>query len=85
MDGETQAEIERRLHEQERERKIASERRRREEAARRQTRIEQSNRLILRIDCRCIGIEDDGEYKCMDGFVVGNSASGKPLCDILRR
>ena len=80
-----QAEIDRRLQQQERERQVESERRRREEAARRQAGIEQSNRLILGSDCRCIRIEDDGAYKCMDGFVVGNSPSGKPLCDILRR
>jgi len=85
VDGWNEAEINRRLKEQELQRRTASELRRREEAAARKTRIEQSNRQILRSDYRCIRIEDDGEYKCMDGFVVGNSASGKPLCDILLR
>ena len=34
--------------------------------------------------CKCIRIEDDGEYVCLDGFVVGNNSSSKPLCDIKR-
>ena len=47
-------------------------------------RIEAANAAVLNSDCSCIRIEDDGEYACLDGFVVGNNSSGKPLCDIKR-
>ena len=74
---------------------IDREQQRREQQARRQEaarqaalaekrRIEAANAAVLNSDCSCIRIEDDGEYACLDGFVVGNNASGKPLCDIKR-
>ena len=39
---------------------------------------------VLNSGCKCIRIKDNGEYSCLDGLVVGNNASGKPLCDIKR-
>ena len=56
----------------------------RQAAQREKLRIEANNAKVLNSDCRCISIEEDGEYTCLDGFVVGNNSSGKPLCDIKR-
>ena len=53
-------------------------------AARRQIEINRRNAALLSGNCSCIGIKDDGEYQCLDGLVVGNNSSGKPLCDIKR-
>ena len=53
----------------------------RQDAERRRNEINRSNAEILDSNCSCISI-DDGMYACMDGFVVGNDYSGKPLCDI---
>ena len=48
-------------------------------------RIEAVNVEVLNSNCSCIGIDDKtGEYSCLDGFVMGNNSSGKPLCDIKR-
>ena len=47
-------------------------------------RIQSRNARILDSNCQCIRIKDNGEYGCLDGFVVGNNSSGKPLCDIYR-
>ena len=52
-------------------------------AQREKLRIEANNAEVLNSNCSCIRIEDDGEYACLDGFVVGNNSSG-PLCDIKR-
>ncbi len=56
----------------------------RQDAERRQNEIRSWNAKILSGNCSCIGIKDTGEYQCLDGFVVGNNSSGKPLCDIKR-
>ena len=40
---------------------------------------------VLNSNCECIRIEEDGDYVCLDGFVVGNNSSGGRPCDIDRR
>ena len=56
----------------------------RQAAEREKRSIEANNAEVLNSNCRCIRIKDNGEYTCLDGFVVGNNSSGKPLCDIRR-
>ncbi len=55
----------------------------RQAAQREHLRIEANNAAVLNSNCSCIGIEDDGEYTCLDGFVQSRNAT-KPLCDIKR-
>lgn len=82
--GTSQEEIDRRLREQERKRQEERAQQRREDAVRRQIEIRKANARILGSDCRCIRIEDDGEYVCLDGFVVGNNSRNGLMCDIRR-
>jgi len=57
----------------------------RQAAQREKLRIEAKNARVMSSNCSCIGIDDKtGEYTCLDGLVVGNNSSGKPLCDIRR-
>ena len=56
----------------------------RQAAEREKRSIEANNAEVLNSNCSCIRIKDNGEYTCLDGFVVGNNSSGKPLCDIRR-
>ena len=56
----------------------------RQAAERERRRIEANNAEVLNSNCSCISIKDNGEYTCLDGLVVGNDSSGKPLCDIRR-
>ena len=56
----------------------------RQAAEREKRSVEANNAEVLNSNCSCIRIKDNGEYTCLDGFVVGNNSSGKPLCDIRR-
>ena len=68
----------------ERERQARQEEEARQAAQREKRRIEANNATVLSSNCNCISIEENGEYSCLDGFVVGNNSSGQPLCDISR-
>ena len=73
----TQQEVEEKLRQQERQRQ--------QQEARRQEleRIKAANAKLLSGNCQCIRIQDNGEYSCLDGFVVGSNSKGRP-CDISR-
>ena len=74
-----------RLEDTERKRQAEAARRRHEDALRRQAEIRRRNAEVMNGDCSCIRIEDDGEYTCLDGLVVGNSSQSRiRLCDIKR-
>ena len=79
----SEEEIARRLQGQERIRQIQRAERSREDTAKRSAKIQERNARILNSHCSCIRIQESGEYTCLDGFVVSDSA-GKPLCDIRR-
>ena len=77
-------ELRARLEAQREARRREEEERQRQQAENAQRRLEQENQAVLESDCSCISIDADGEYSCMDGFVVGNNSIGEPLCDISR-
>ena len=51
----------------------------RQAAQREKRRIEATKAEVLNSNCSCISIEDDGEYVCMDGFVVSAPGFRKTL------
>lgn len=78
----TQQEIEEKLRQQQAQRDAARRERERQNAIRERMDIQRDNAKLLQGNCRCIGIREGGKYVCLDGFVVSDSTSGKPLCDI---
>ena len=80
-----QQEVEEKLRQQRTAREQERQRREEEDRRRQQARIEARNAKMLSGNCRCIRIQDNGEYSCLDGFVYDNdSSSNKPRCDIYR-
>lgn len=83
-EGMSQQEIEAKLRQQQEQRDEIRRERERQNTLRERIEVQRSNAKLLQGDCRCIGIREGGQYVCLDGLVVGNSSSGKPLCDIRR-